>query len=341
MRRIRGSEVTVAAFFLAAIAWTAVTGARGNPAPVMFVLAGSLAVLLVARLAAARSRLAVPAAVLAAAAIVTIAGRHELLHHEPLSGPFGYANAKGAFFMVAAIAGLMIVAGSSNGAVQVVGAVGAVAAALVPPAAHVVASTVLLIVLALPVLVVSSFGRRAERSAIALCGSLFLIALVATALLGARDWSRTGSSAETQVRQLLTFNRLELWHEAEELMWRNPWRGIGPGRFGDVAPLSRREVSGVLFWAQNDFLQQGAEQGVTGLIIVVGLFASGFVALWVKTDADAFVALAAAALAAAGIQACEDSVLHFPAVAFATAALVGAGMAPRRPGRTVEVSTEG
>ena len=90
----------------------------------------------------------------------------------------------------------------------------------------------------------------------------------------------------------------------------------------------RFDRSNLLFWAQNDFLQQGAEQGVLGLVALVALFACGFLALWANPGADAFVALAAVALAAVGIQACEDYVLHFPAIALTTAALVGAGIAP-------------
>ena len=230
--------------------------------------------------------------------------------------------------MLAAIAGLMMLVGATSTILRVIGAASAVAAGLVPATTDVVASTVLIVALPLPLMLFSMVGRWASRLAIALCGSLFILAVLSTALLGSRDWSVVDGPAATKIRDVLTYDRLELWHEAEQLMTQNPLRGIGPGRFGDVAPLSQVDPSNLLFWAQNDFLQQGAEQGVPGLLALVGLFVCGFVALWANPNADAFVALAAVALAAVGIQACEDYVLHFPAVVLATAALVGAGIAP-------------
>jgi O-antigen ligase len=326
---LRAAHLTLVVSFIMAVGWTAVAGVRGDPASVAAVLSASAAVLVIARLATTVFRLAAPTVVLMAAAAIAITSRHELLAHGPLSGPFGYANAKGAFFMVAAIAGLMIVVGSSNGAGRALGLFGAIGAALVAPAAHVVASSVLVVVIPLPTLLLAMAGRRAARWAIALCGSLLLSALVATVVLGMRDWDRAASSVETRLSTVLAFNRLELWHEAEQLMMRNPLRGIGPGRFGRVAPLALEDRSQHLYWAQNDFLQQGAEQGIPGFLLLIGVFVAAFVALWMNPDVDAFVALAAATLAVVGIQACVDYVLHFPAVALSTAALVGAGMASR------------
>jgi O-antigen ligase len=307
-----------------------VAGIRGDPLPVASVLAGAGATLFLARAITIRSRAVVPAAVLAATALVAIGVRSGLLDGRPLSGPFGYANATGAFFMLASIAGLMLAVGSGRRSLRAGGVVSAVGAALVPVVTDVAASTVLLIVLPLPVLLLARTGRRRARLAIGICGGAFAAVLITTIVLGARGWSQPGSSVELRIRDVLTYNRLELWHEAEQLMVRNPVRGIGPGRFGQVAPLSLQERSSLLFWAQHDFLQQGAEQGIPGLMLLVALFGAGFWALRANREADEFVALAASALAAAGIQACGDYVLHFPAVSLTVAALVGAGIAEHR-----------
>lgn len=285
-----------------------------------------------ARVATAWRRVVVPAVVVTAAATFAALGRGDLLDAGPLSGPFGYANAKGAFFMVASIAGLMLAVGSKRRGLKALGVSSAFLAATVPVATDVVASTMLLIVLPVPVLLLARTGPGRARLAIGICGGAFGVVLVATVALGARDWSDPGSSVEIGIRDALTFNRLELWHEAEQLMVRNPLGGIGPGRFGQVAPLSLRERTSLLRWAQHDFLQQGAEQGVLGLVLLIGVFGAGFSCLWSTRDADAFVALAATALAAVGIQACGDYVLHFPAVSLAASALVGAGMGHRSDG---------
>jgi hypothetical protein len=68
----------------------------------------------------------------------------------------------------------------------------------------------------------------------------------------------------------------------------------------------------------------GAETGVPGLLLLLGLFAWAFAARWIRQP-NAVTSLAAVALGALGVQACVDCVLHFPAVPIAAAALVGTG----------------
>lgn len=320
------------ALFGTAIAWTFVTGTRGDPWPVVATLAASGIVLIGARAATRRSRLVVPAAVVAVGIAVAVGTRADLLSARPLSGPFGYVNAKGAFFMVVSIAGLMLAVGASNLALRAIGVAAAIGAAVIPAVSHVAGATILVVAIPVPAALLASRGDRSARLAVTLCGSLFLVAVIGTFALGTRSWSHSTSATETRIRDVLTGNRLELWHEAEQIIAREPLWGIGPGRFGSVAPLSQRDPSNLLFWAQHDFLQQGAEQGVLGGILLLALFVWGFVALGSRSQVDVFVVLAAAALAAVGIQACEDYILHFPAVALATAALVGAGIAPATDG---------
>jgi hypothetical protein len=77
-------------------------------------------------------------------------------------------------------------------------------------------------------------------------------------------------------------------------------------------------------------LQQGAETGLAGLLLVVGIFVWGFVSLRTAPTIDAVTVLGAVGLAALGIHASMDYILHFPAVPLTAAALVGAAGAARR-----------
>jgi hypothetical protein len=82
-------------------------------------------------------------------------------------------------------------------------------------------------------------------------------------------------------------------------------------------------------------LQVASETGIPGVILVVSLFIWGFARLYIA-DPSPGSALAAAALAAAGMSASVDYVFHFAAVPIATAVLLGAGVAsePRHWRRT-------
>lgn len=313
--------------------WTFIIRGAGNPWPVAGILAASAGAFVLAAGVSRIDRAIVPVAILAVGAVVAFTAGGELFGARPLKGPFAYVNAKGAFFMLVAIAGLMLAVCGSGWALRMAGLVAAIGSASVPIAAHVVASTVLLIAIPVPVALLASFGTRPARAAVALCGSLFAIAVLATAILGAAGPS---SRIARESSSFLTATRLTLWHDAEEMLSAQPLSGIGPGRFGSEVPTSRRDRGNRLFWAQNEILQQGAEQGLLGASLLLALFLWGFVALGASREVDVVAVLAAAALAAAGIQACEDYILHFPSVSMTAAALVGVGMAaPRRQGEVI------
>jgi O-antigen ligase len=153
------------------------------------------------------------------------------------------------------------------------------------------------------------------------CGLVFLTALATTIALGATYREGDGAGGlEGGLRSVLTERRVAAWHSALEIMAEEPG-GVGPGRFDDVPP--RLLPDGDARWAENDFLQQGAELGWLGLILTVLLFLWGFARSLVHPAPDASVALGAVALAALGIQACLSHVLHVPAVPLVAAALIG------------------
>ena len=87
---------------------------------------------------------------------------------------------------------------------------------------------------------------------------------------------------------------------------------VGPGTFAQVDRTARRDAD--VRWAHNEFLQEGVELGWAGFALLVLLFGWGFARLWVLPAPDIVVALGAASLAALGIHASVDYVLHFPAV---------------------------
>jgi hypothetical protein len=74
-------------------------------------------------------------------------------------------------------------------------------------------------------------------------------------------------------------------------------------------------------------LQQAAEQGVPGALLMAGLASWGFLALAAARRPPPVAAVGAAAFSALVVHASVDYILHFPAVPLAAAALLGAASA--------------
>jgi O-antigen ligase len=256
-----------------------------------------------------------PMLLLVVALGVVVASPTDILSAAPLSGPFGYVNAKAAFFAQASLAGIMVSFGSSWPAGRAAGVISAVGFAVVVLSSASLAAVGLLV--ALPLVAIAVSAWLGVRAAVASCGVLFGIALAGTIFLGARY------EAETAVlgpQRLLTERRLTLWSEAVAITAERPLFGVGPGRFQAVSPTARADRDAR--WAHHEFLQLGAESGVVGLLLLAGVFVWGFARL--SLGPDTVTALGAAALAALGIHACLDYVLHFAPVPLAGALLVGA-----------------
>jgi O-antigen ligase len=297
------------------------SGGRAAGAVGLVLAAG--AAYMLGRLLGWQERTLGPVLLLAVALGVVVFSPREVLSAAPLSGPFGYLNAKAAFFVQASLAGLLLSFGSSSWAAWVAGVIFATGFALVVLATTSLAALGLLVGLPLVALTVSAW--RGSRAAVATCGALFGIALLGTIALGARY---EPAEAPVGPERVLTERRLTLWSEALEITADRPLFGVGPGRFQEVSPtaLADRDAR----WAHHEFLQLGAETGVAGLLLLVAVFVWGFARLFVGPR-DAVTALGAAALAALGIHACLDYVLHFAPVALAGALLVGGATSrPRR-----------
>jgi O-antigen ligase len=311
----------------AAVTWTLVAAASsgGSPGPFVALVLGSAVALVIGWLLCSIRRWLVPAAIVGTAAVLALT-TPDILSGAPLAGPFGYANANGAFFVQAAVAGLMLAAESTATSARVLAVAAAIGFSVVPFVAKSVTSAVLLLVLPLVSLSVST--RAGSRVAVAVSAGLFMAVLVATLVLGSTyakgDRSRL---VDRIVDSTLDERRAALWHEALVMMREHPLTGVGLGGFQALSPTARSDRDAR--WAHNSYLQQGAETGLIGLVLLVALFIWGFASLGARPTTGLGAALGAAALAALGIHACVDYILHFPAVPITTAALVGFASAAR------------
>ena len=300
--------------------WFAAASSGGVAGPFTGLLLACCFALVIGRLAASTYRLLVPGLVVGTAGLLALT-TPDVLSGTPLGGPLGYANANGAFFLQAAVAGLMLAAASRATAVRVLAMAAAIGFSVVPFAAKSVTSAALL--LGLPLVGLLVLIRAGARVAVAACAGLLVVALIATIVLASTyvPGDRSGS-LDRIVDASIDERRVALWHESLAMMIEHPVTGVGVGGFQVVSPTARSDRDAR--WAHNSFLQQGAETGVIGLILLVLLFLWGFAWLSTTTTPDAVTVLGAVALAGLGIHASVDYVLHFPAIPITTAALVGA-----------------
>lgn len=338
-RRVLVCDLVGVTLFLAGAGWSlaaAALGGHGTPRPVALLWLACLGAVVAGLFLSGLGRW-LPPLLVVIGGLVFVARDADRIG-DTLLGPMGYSNASGELFVLCALAGVMAAVASPGGWGWVVRAPAMVAAAgfavLVFTSGSSAAMVVLVVVvLAAPALVTGK--RRAVRVVIASYGAVAALVLVATVLLGA-------TQAPTPLDRILSANRPALWHEAERMIRTEPLEGVGPGRFFDESAIRDTDLA----WAHNGFLQQGAEQGVPGLVLVISVFAWGFVRLGLRPGADRTAACAAAALCALAAHASVDYVLHFPALPLVVAFVVGAGAAPpwpwaRRDREAPEVQAEG
>ncbi|GAA2634681.1 hypothetical protein GCM10010307_30130 [Streptomyces vastus] len=126
----------------------------------------------------------------------------------------------------------------------------------------------------------------------------------------------------------LTQQRVQLWRDALDLAHREPGLGVGPGRFPELSPTITQSpaTDGKPYSAP---LQQAAEQGLVGVVLLAAVFAWVLYALW-RTPRPTPVALTAgAALTALAAIAAVGNALSFPTVTAGAGLL--AGLATARP----------
>ncbi|MET9624078.1 O-antigen ligase family protein [Streptomyces sp. NPDC006464] len=117
----------------------------------------------------------------------------------------------------------------------------------------------------------------------------------------------------------LTPHRVRLWQDAIDQARESPVLGSGPDRFGTLSRTSLEEplADGTPHSAP---LQQAAEQGVPGVVLLGGVYAWLVCALWASPRSTAVVLTAGATLTALAALATVGNALSF------TAVTVGAGL---------------
>lgn len=130
----------------------------------------------------------------------------------------------------------------------------------------------------------------ARYSAIPLRWRLSTTAVIVLVLVGTasdRYWEQMGTiTSEDDYNHTSESGRLQIWRRGVGYMMSNPLFGVGPNNFqaaeGTLSPFAERQQYGIgVRWnaPHNSFIQAGAELGLPGLALFVGVIASAFRAL--------------------------------------------------------------
>lgn len=305
---------------LAAIWMAIVTAVTDTDASGAIALLVALALFYSCARAASRLQpLLVPAAVVGVAAALLLGGPARFLGPQPDAYPLGYANANAELLVHASVAALLIRAAASTRSGRLAASAAAIVLGVLPFAIGSLAAGCLgLVVLAIGL---RTPKRSAGRATIAALGVLSAAALVVT-IAAAATYRPGGDPIGDLLDGPITERRVVLWHESLQLMERAPVTGIGLGRFEYESPMARAEAD--IRWVPNAFLEQGAEAGVAGLVLIGLLAAWGFGRLYVAPGPGDVRAIGAAGWTVLGVHACMDYTVHFAAIPLVAAALLGA-----------------
>ncbi|ROQ63434.1 O-antigen ligase [Streptomyces sp. 840.1] len=173
--------------------------------------------------------------------------------------------------------------------------------------------------------VASSGVRRRLPALVGLALAAGLVAGVSWAVAG--DVLPDGLTASLEGR--LTGNRVRLWQDAAHLAGQHPLRGIGPGRFAELSATAHQSLhsDGKPHSAP---LQQAAEQGVVGVLLLGAAFGWLLYVLWRSPRGTPVVLTAGAALTALAVLAGFGNALSFTPVTAGAGLLAGLASA-RRP----------
>ncbi|MFJ5263376.1 O-antigen ligase family protein [Streptomyces sp. NPDC088387] len=131
----------------------------------------------------------------------------------------------------------------------------------------------------------------------------------------------------------LTGHRVELWRDALRMAGQEPMVGVGPGRFGELSPTAVETLASD-GKPHSALLQQAAEQGVVGVLLLGAAFGWVLFALWRAARPTPVVLTAGAALTALAVVAAVGNALSFTAVTAGAGLLIGLSTA--RPLRDEE-----
>jgi peptidoglycan/xylan/chitin deacetylase (PgdA/CDA1 family) len=309
------------ALLTTAVVWVVVSAivSGGDPLPMIAAIA---AVALAIALGRAGDPKIVAGVLAGAALVVALASPFGTFSLNPGFGIFDYANARAAFFVQAAAAtAVLYLTVEDRRARWLIAGLG-LAFAIVPflASSYGAVAGLALIVAALPF----AKSGRMPRAMIALLAGITAASVAASLWLAVNP-----PPQDSELAKALDARRISLWQDAVVMVESSPITGVGPGRFDDLRNTAPEDDDAR--WAHNDFLQQGAETGILGMVLLVAGFGWAFARLWSARNSLAI--LAAAAVTALGMQAGFDHILHNPPVPIMAAALVGTvtGSTRRRP----------
>lgn len=183
------------------------------------------------------------------------------------------------------------------------------------------------VVMCTGVLLCSLATARVRRRALGLTGFAAAAALVtgATWAVG-EDALPAGLTASLEGQ--LTEHRVLLWHDALRMARADPELGVGPGRYGELSPTVTQSLlpDGKPHSAP---LQQAAEQGLTGVVLLAVAFCWVLYALLRSPRTTPIALTAGAALTAVAAIASIGNALSFMTVTAGAGLL--AGFATARP----------
>ncbi|MFF7236832.1 O-antigen polymerase [Streptomyces collinus] len=171
------------------------------------------------------------------------------------------------------------------------------------------------------VLLCSLAAGSMRHRGVALAGLAVVAAVAAGTVWAAAAGALPGGLAEALGGRPAP-HRMQLWRDALRIAGRQSGLGVGPGRFGvpDGTPPRGLTADGRPHSAP---LQQAAEQGLTGLLLLAAAFGWALHALW-RTPRPTPVALTtAAALTALAAIACVGDALSFTTVTAGAGLLTG------------------
>jgi O-antigen ligase len=292
-------------------AWTLATSAgrpHAHPLPVLALIVIGAGLFWASRLAAERWDELVPGLV-----ALAVAGAFVLTFPGVMSSggaPTEYGNTNGTLAALGAIAAAAVAPTRRGSARLVWLAVASWLVACVAMSESVGAG----VALAVAGILAGISVLRQEATIAALGG------LVATWLgLGATGALATGTDAgRLGEHQAL---RTALWARALDLAREAPWRGTGPATYSHHHAVS---TDADLRWAHHEYLQQAAETGWVGLVLVLLLVAWLFAYLWWgRRRGLARTVAGASAVTVVALHATVDHVLHTAVVPLTLAVLVG------------------
>ncbi|GAA1917325.1 hypothetical protein GCM10009837_48070 [Streptomyces durmitorensis] len=166
-----------------------------------------------------------------------------------------------------------------------------------------------------------------RRRALGLAGLALATAVVTGLTWAIADDALPEGLSASLVGQL-DGQRVQLWHDALALAGQEPALGVGPGRFADASPTVAENLltDGRPHSAP---LQQAAEQGLAGVVLLAAVFCWLLYALYRSPRSTQVVLSAGAALTALAAVASVGNALSVTAVT--TGAGYLAGIATARP----------